>query len=97
MSPGRVETNFGVPDSTEQPSNVNLSDLPGIKAEDVAATLIHILSAPPHVQVRDSIRVNLYPVFYSIFIIEFYIKLLHALSILTLLSLFSVNHYVELL
>ncbi len=52
ISPGLVETEFVMSAGfSEEESKKIYSSMPCIQADDITETLVHVLSAPPHVQV----------------------------------------------
>ena len=54
ISPGRVETDIFVNSSfTAEESRAILSSLKAIQPSDIADSVVYILSAPQHVQVRN--------------------------------------------
>ncbi|KAI0215420.1 Dehydrogenase/reductase SDR family member 11 [Lamellibrachia satsuma] len=53
ISPGLVETEFFARLGGEELSKKIFKNLNGLKAEDIADSVIYALSAPPHVQVHD--------------------------------------------
>jgi len=52
LSPGLVDT--------EMPPEEFLKMCPSLKPEDIAAGVLYVLGAPPHVQVRDDCDVTFY-------------------------------------
>ncbi|XP_050731611.1 dehydrogenase/reductase SDR family member 11-like isoform X2 [Eriocheir sinensis] len=56
ISPGVVETEFAINAGfSEEMSKQFYSNMPSIQSDDVTDMLIHVLSAPPHVQVHELI------------------------------------------
>ncbi|XP_066958201.1 dehydrogenase/reductase SDR family member 11-like [Macrobrachium rosenbergii] len=55
ISPGLVETEFAIRQRGEEEGRTAYATLPVLKAEDVAASVCHMISAPPHVQIHDLI------------------------------------------
>ncbi|XP_068245885.1 dehydrogenase/reductase SDR family member 11-like [Palaemon carinicauda] len=55
ISPGLVETEFAIRQRGEEEGRKAYATFPCLKAEDVAESVCHIISAPPHVQIHDLI------------------------------------------